>query len=186
MKTIFKLPMPMWRITIWTGALATLLTPWVLMQVGSPVEWTAFDFAVFGTLLLALCLGLELAMRLSMRWSYRIAATMTVVGGFFMVWANLAVGIIGNEEDPRNLLFYAILLLGLAGALFSRFDARGLMWTLRGMAVAQLLVFVIAATFDWALLPVFTIVYFAWWLVAGELFKKASRQLQIDQPTAAI
>ncbi len=176
----------MWRITIWTGALAALLTPWILMQVGSPVEWTAFDFAVFGTLLLALCLGLEVAMRLSMRWSYRIAATMTVVGGFLMVWANLGVGIIGNEEDPRNLLFYAVLLLGLAGALFSRFNARGLMWTLRGMAAAQLLVFVIAAAFDWALLPVFTIVYFAWWLVAGELFKKASRPLQIDQPTAAI
>lgn len=186
MKSIFKLPIPVWRITIWTAALAALLAPWILMQVGSAVEWTAFDFVVFGTLLLALCVGLELAMRLSMRWSYRIAVTMTVAGGFLMVWANLAVGIIGNEENPQNLLFYAVLILGLAGALRSRFDARGLMWTLRGMAATQLLVFVIAAAFDWALLPVFTIVYFAWWLVAGELFKKASRPLHVDQPTTAI
>ena len=124
----------------------------------------------------AVCVGFELAMRLSDRWTYRLVAFMTVIGGFLMVWANLAVGIIGNEENPQNLIFYAVLLVGLVGALISRFGAHGLMWTLRLMAAAQLGVFLIAAALGWALLPVFTIFYFSLWLIAGELFKKSTHE----------
>jgi hypothetical protein len=36
------------------------------------------------------------------------------------------------------------------------------------------IVFLIAASLGWALLPVVTAVCFALWLVAGELFRKAS------------
>jgi hypothetical protein len=99
---------------------------------------------------------------------------MSVGGGFLMVWANLAVGIIGNEENPQNLIFYGVLLIGLAGALYTRFDPQGLKWTLRTMAAAQLAVFLIALSLGWALLPVFTVFYFSLWLIAGELFSKSA------------
>lgn len=174
MTPISGLRPPVWRVVLWTVAALALLAPWLLMRITGQGDWTAFDFAVFGVMLGTVCLGVELAMRLSSRWSYRVAAIMTVVGGFLMVWANLAVGIIGNEENPRNLVFYAVLLIGLIGALITRFDARGLMWTLRLMAGVQLIVFLIAASLGWALLPVVTAVYFALWLVAGELFRKAA------------
>lgn len=143
------------------------------MHFMDQVEWTAFDFVVFASMLIAVCIGIEIAMHLSTRWSYRLAAIIAVGGGFLMVWANLAVGIIGNEENPQNLMFYAVLVIGLAGALFTRFDASGLKWTLRLMAGAQVLVAIIAAALDWALLPVFTLFYVALWLVAAELFNKA-------------
>lgn len=98
---------------------------------------------------------------------------MSVMGGFLMVWANLAVGIIGNEEDPRNLMFYGVLLIGVVGALVTKFNARGLTWTVRTMAAAQVVIFLVSALLDWALLPVFTVFYVSLWVIAGELFKKS-------------
>jgi len=159
---------------IWGGAALILLTLWSVMRLTGQGDWTAFDYVVAALLLGSVCAGLELAMHLSKSWAYRLAAIMTVGGGFLMVWANLAVGIIGNEGNPQNLIFYAVLLIGLAGALYTRFDPKGLKWTLRTMAAAQLAVFLIAASLDWALLPVFTIFYFALWLTAGELFSKSA------------
>ena len=135
--------------------------------------WTAFDFVVFSVMVGAVCAGFELAMRLSNQWTYRLGAIMSVMGGFLMVWANLAVGIIGNEEDPRNLMFYGVLLIGVVGALVTKFNARGLTWTVRTMAAAQVVIFLVSALLDWALLPVFTVFYVSLWVIAGELFKKS-------------
>jgi hypothetical protein len=89
--------------------------------------------------------------------------------------ANLAVGIIGNEGNPLNLIFYSILLIGVIGALWTRFDAAGLALTLRLMAAAQLLIAIAAYALGWAFLPVFTAVYVAWWLAAAQLFAGAAR-----------
>lgn len=166
--------LPIWRIFLWAGGLLALVTPWILMRFTGEGAWTAFDFLVFGVMVGAVCAGFELAMRMSNRWTYRLAAFMTVIGGFLMVWANLAVGIIGNEEDPRNLMFYGLLLIGVVGALITRFEAQGLTWTLRLMAAAQLVIFVVAAALDWTLLPVFTVFYFLLWLIAGELFNRST------------
>src|SRR3546814_1925878 len=57
-----------WRIALWSGALALWLLPLVAMRFDdSGVNWSASDFVVFGALLLAVCLGLELALGLSSR-----------------------------------------------------------------------------------------------------------------------
>lgn len=169
----FALPLRL-RTLIWGGASLMLFTLWLVMRLTGQGNWTVFDFVVAALLLGSVCAGLELAMHLSTSWTYRLAAIMTVCGGFLMVWANLAVGIIGNEGNPQNLIFYSVLLIGLAGAVYTRFDPKGLKWTLRTMAATQLVVFLVASSLGWALLPVFTVFYFALWLVAGELFGKAA------------
>src|SRR3546814_19791836 len=58
----------------------------------SGVNWSASDFVVFGALLLAVCLGLELALGLSSRRA-RVAACIEAVLGFLWMWAELAVGV---------------------------------------------------------------------------------------------
>src|SRR3546814_12820324 len=58
----------------------------------SGVNWSASDFVVFGALLLAVCLGLELALGLSSRRA-RVAACIAVVLGFLWLRAELAVGV---------------------------------------------------------------------------------------------
>ena len=174
MKSALSVSVSRLRSLLWGGAAFILMTLWAVMRLTGQGDWTAFDYVAASLLLGGVCIGLELAMRLSAAWTYRLAAIMTVVGGFLMVWANLAVGIIGNEGNPQNLIFYAVLLIGLAGALYTKFEPNGLKWTLRTMAAAQLTVFLIAAFLDWSLLPVFTVVYFSLWLIAGEMFGKSA------------
>src|SRR3546814_6162404 len=80
-----------WRIALWSGAVALWLLPLVAMRFDdSGVNWSASDFVVFGALLLAVCLGLELALGLSSRRA-RIAACVAVVVGFLWLWGELGV-----------------------------------------------------------------------------------------------
>ncbi len=144
------------------------------MQGTSDVNWSGFDFAVAGVMLGSACVAVELAMRLSSQRSYRLGALLAVGGGFLMVWANLAVGIIGNEENPQNLVFFVILLAGLIGAFITRCDAAGLARTLRVMAAIQLLIGIGAWASGMAFLPVFTLFYVALWLLAAKLFDQAA------------
>lgn len=44
-----------------------------------------------------------------------------VLAGFMVVWANLAVGMIGNEDNPINLWFGAVLFIAITGCIISRF-----------------------------------------------------------------
>lgn len=81
-----------WRVALWGGAAALWLLPLVAMRFDSGVDWSTGDFVVFGALLLAVCLGLELALGLSSRRA-RIATCIAVVSGFLWLWAELAVGV---------------------------------------------------------------------------------------------
>lgn len=164
---------PRWRYALWGCALLALSLPWFAMQISGEVNWNSYDFFVFGVMLAVACGGVELAMGLSKHSGYRVAAVLTVGGGFLMVWANLAVGIIGSENNPQNQLFFGVLVIGLIGALVTRFSAQGLAFTLRVMAAAQLLIGLMAWALGWAFLPVFTLFYVALWMIAAHLFSKA-------------
>ena len=57
---------------------------------------------------------------------------------------NLAVGVIGSEENPANLMFGGVLAVGIVGAVVARFRPRGMARALVSTAVAQTTVGVIA------------------------------------------
>jgi hypothetical protein len=115
-----------WRIAGWGTAVALILLPFVAMQFTKQVNWTAADFAVFGLMLLCVGIPLELAARFVRNRAYVAAAALALLGAFLVTWANLAVGIVGSEHDPANLLFFAALLVGIAGSAFARFRAPGM------------------------------------------------------------
>src|SRR3546814_14646288 len=82
-----------WRIALWSGALALWLLPLVAMRFDdSGVNWSASDFVVFGALLLAGCLGPDLAQGLSSRRA-RVSARIHVVAGFLWLGAERALGV---------------------------------------------------------------------------------------------
>ena len=167
-------PAALWRIALWGGAALLLLTPLVAMQFTSEVAWTGFDFLLFGVMLTILGGGIELAVRMSRHHAYHAAAGIALVAGFLLVWMNLAVGIIGNEENPLNLMYGGVLAVGLLGTLIARFRPAGMVRVMVAMAIAQLLVAVIAQAaghFTWVL----TAVFIGAWLASAWLFKTTAR-----------
>ncbi len=54
--------------------------------------------------------------------TYKVAVALALITAFILVWVNLAVGIIGSEDNNANLMFLCLLILGLIGAFKSRFQ----------------------------------------------------------------
>ena len=73
-----------------------LLIPLIAMQLTDHVNWSPFDFLAMGILLLITGMGCELVFRVVKKVEYRIALTATILITFFLLWAELAVGIFGT------------------------------------------------------------------------------------------
>lgn len=166
------------RPLAWGGAVALLIAPWVAMRFTSDVAWTGSDFALFGAMLLTGCIAFETAARAARSLAYLGASVIALGAAFLLVWANLAVGIVGEPAHPANLAFMAIPLAGIAGALLARRQPRGMAITLAVMAALQVmaagLAFWTAVQAPRGFLLGFTATYVAVWLVCAALFRKAA------------
>lgn len=170
---------PVWRRmrwVVWGGAAALLLLPRVAMQFTSEVDWTAFDFAVMGVMLAAVCLAFEVALRVARTHAYVLGAGVAAVTGFLLAWVNLAVGIVGNENNPANLIFFGVLLVALVGTALSRLQplrlARAMEVTAAAQVAAAVATFFLAQAHVWVLTAGFA----AMWLLSAQLFHKAARE----------
>jgi len=163
------------RKIVWVTAAFALLVPWIAMQFTSEVNWDLVDFLVFGSMLVLVCGAYELAVRLTGNRRYRLAVGIALFGAFLLTWINLAVGIIGHQENPANLMFFAVPLVGLAGALLVRFKSRGMVRSLVATAIAQALIAVIAALAGWGLILVPTGLFVMLWLTSAYLFSKSEQ-----------
>jgi hypothetical protein len=130
------------RITLATAFI--LLLPLLAMQFTNEVAWDLADFAVAGVLLFGAGLTYELIARKAGNITYRAAVGVAVAAALLLVWMNLAVGIIGNEENPANLMYIGVLAVGIIGAIIARFRPRGMARALFATALAQVLIAVIA------------------------------------------
>ena len=73
-----------------------LLIPFVAMQVTSEVNWGVFDFVVMGSLLFGVGLLIDLVLRKIQKTTYRVLLLGGILLAFFLIWAELAVGIFGT------------------------------------------------------------------------------------------
>jgi len=73
-----------------------LLIPLIAMQVSSEVVWTASDFIIMGILLLITGLGIDLVLRKVSNSKNRLIIGGIILAVFFMIWAELAVGVFGT------------------------------------------------------------------------------------------
>ena len=76
--------------------------------------------------------------------AYRAAVGVAFVTAFLLAWSNLAVGVIGSEDNPANLMYIGVLAVGIIGAIIARLRPRGMARALFATALAQALVPVIA------------------------------------------
>jgi hypothetical protein len=173
------LPQSIARIALATALL--LLIPLVAMQFTKEVAWTLDDFITAGILLFSSGLTYTLVARLGGSGTYRVAAGVAVVAGLLLIWGNLAVGFIGSEDNPANLLYGAVLAVGLIGAIAARFRPLGMSRAMLAAALTQFLVpFVAMAIWrpevNLGMFQVLALntVFAGLWVVSGWLFRRAS------------
>ena len=121
-----------------------LLLPWLAMQFTDEVVWDLTDFAVAGALLFGAGFTYQLVARKAGNIAYRAAVGVAVAAALILVWMNLAVGLIGSEDHPANLIYVGVLAVGIIGAVLARFEPRRMARALFATAFAQALVAVIA------------------------------------------
>jgi hypothetical protein len=131
------------RLALFTALI--LLIPLALTIRDGAVEgvgwnWTAFDFVFAGVLIFGTGFAFELAMRTSRIVMYRAAAALGLAAAFLLTWVNGAVGLIGGEGNPINMLFLGVPLVGLLGAAIARLKPRGMARTLYTMAALTILI----------------------------------------------
>ena len=126
------------------GTALLLMVPLIGMQVSEGVRWTLSDFVIAGALLFGTGLAYEFISKKGGTLAYRAGVGMAVMTSLLLIWINLAVGIIGNENNPANLLYFGVILVGIIGVIISRFRASAMSQTAFAMAITQVLVPVIA------------------------------------------
>ncbi|TRO65481.1 hypothetical protein [Christiangramia sabulilitoris] len=75
---------------------AILLIPFFAMQFSAEVFWTATDFVIAGILLFITGITIEVILRKVPKKRNRLILCGIVLGVFLIVWAELAVGILGT------------------------------------------------------------------------------------------
>ncbi len=174
---------PLWRgirWVVWGGAACLLLLPLVAMQFTSEVDWTLSDFVVMGALLALVGGAYELVVRVARSNTYVVASGVAVATAFVTIWINLAVGIIGGEDNRANLMFVGVLAIALIGAVLARLEPLRMARAAAVTAAVQALVGV-AALFIAPDQPegvILSGILAASWYAAAYLFRIAARDQQ--------
>lgn len=138
------------------------------------------DFIFLAILLAGVALALEVAARVKAGRAYTAGAGLALVAASLSIWINLAVGIIGSEDNPVNLMYGGVIAVALVGALIARFRPRGMAFAMAGAAVAQLLAFIGALAAQVGFTGPITIFFVALWLIAAWLFGRAQSAPQVS------
>jgi len=153
------------------------------MRFTNEVQWN--EAIAYSVILLAIGGFYEMLRWLKTRnRRYRFAFGIGLAGLLFLGWVSGAVGIIGSENNPANLMYWAIPVVLLIGSLISRFKPRGMARTLFATAIVQILVplfalFIWPAQASWGeagVIGVFVInlIFAMLFAVSALLFRRAS------------
>ncbi|WP_260483183.1 hypothetical protein [Sphingomicrobium flavum] len=88
--------------------------------------WSGFDFMLATLLLGGTGLVLDLLLRSRTNRDYRLASVIGFGGLLFLIWSNLAVGIVGSENDAFNQFYFLCLPVIAFGAMLARLKPGGM------------------------------------------------------------
>jgi hypothetical protein len=161
------------RMAVWGGAGVAWLIP-LAAKLLTDLPWTTFDFIAWGVMLLVAAGVCEVGLRLSGSLAYRAGFVVAAGTSFLIVWSNLAVGIIGNENNPLNQIFFGVIAVGIVGSFLARFRPKGMALAMLATAIAQFGTAFVALAYEhivFAIVGVFSL----GWLLAAWLFREAAR-----------
>jgi hypothetical protein len=131
-------------VGVFVATALLLLVPLVAMQVSDQVTWSLGDFVVAAALLVGAGLTYVLVASKAQSVAYRAAVGVAVFATLFLVWVSLAVGILGVEGDPADLMYLGVIAVGIIGAILARFEPAGMARAMFAAATAQVVVAAIA------------------------------------------
>ncbi len=160
-----------------------LLVPLFAEMFLEGMDWGLFDFVAAWILLFGAGFTYRLIARKVNNINYKAATGVAVTTALFLVWSNLAVGLIGSEDNAANWMFVGVLALGLLGAIITRFQSKGMSKVLFSMALAHLLISIVALLAGLHLIPQSSIGkilgvngFFAFlWIASGLLYRNAAK-----------
>ena len=138
-----------WRIAYWGFTALVLLVPLVAMPFHDGVSRNISAFIFAAVLLTMTGVGYEVMARNDPRAAYRAGAGFALAAGLLIIWIIGAVGIIGSEDEPANLLYGVVLAVGAIGSMIARFAPKGMARAMYATAIAHGLVGVIAVAARW-------------------------------------
>lgn len=112
-----------------------LMVPLVAMQFTDEVNWGPGDFIVMGFLLFSAGFSYVLIVRHTSSVLQRLAVAGTIGATLLLIWANLAVGLIGSGPNPGNLMYLGVIGVIIGGTVLSNFTAKGMERTLFAAAL---------------------------------------------------
>jgi hypothetical protein len=122
------------------------------------------------------------------RIAFRIGVAVALAGSFLEVWINLAVGIVGSEDNPVNQGFYLVVAAACACAFTARLRADAMARAMLAVAGLQALLGLAVATAPstardpMGAVGVLALSAFfaALWLASAALFHRSARQEASD------
>ena len=163
------------RLAVWGGAAALMALPVIAIRLAEGAESDPGDFVFLLILLAGVGGAYELAVRVPVRAAYGTGVAVAAAAALLSGWINLAVGIIGSEDNQANWIFAAPPAIALAGALLVRFRADGTGRAMAAAALAQAAAFAIALAAGLGFTGPVTVFFVSLWLVAALLFRKAAQ-----------
>lgn len=126
------------------GTLSLLMIPWIAMFFTDSVQWSVIDFVIMGILLFSTGLAYVLVTRQSTNIMYRCAMALGIGTTLFLIWANLAVGLIGGGPNPGNFMYIGVLAIAIIGSIRANFESARMERAMYNTAVSLIFVTVIA------------------------------------------
>lgn len=165
-------------LLIWSGAAALMILPLLALRGIGAAAWDVPGDLVFLAILLAGTGGAyELAARVSDRHAYRAGVAFGLAAALLQSWINLAVGIIGSEDNPANWIYAGVLGVAAAGMIVARFEPLGMARAMTAAAVAQLAAFAFALAAGLGFTGPITVFFAGLWLIAAWLFRRAASRV---------
>jgi hypothetical protein len=165
-----------WRIAGWGAAAGVLAAPLIGMLVTDEVAWGPGDFLLAAGLLLGAGAAVELALRRSPDRAWRAGVATALAGGVLLIWANLAVGLIGEEGGAVNVAVLAVPAIGLVGAVLARLRPAGIALAMAATLLAHAALCAVAALAGAGPAGLLPLVLALPWAASAWLFRRAARQ----------
>jgi hypothetical protein len=128
-------------------ALITVLLlsiPLAAMKFYTGVVWTFSDFIIAGTLIFGTGLLYKLFARFRPEVLFKTGMGLALITGLLLIWVNMAVGIVGSENNPFNLVYFTVVAAGLLSGFWVQFKPTRLMVVISVMAILMIVISIVA------------------------------------------